>query len=158
MPHAGCRVRTGRVSNVERVHVSERLAPVAGSAARARTLVDESFASWGCADLAPDARLVAAELVANAVCHAATTIELGLELADGYVRVSVADRAGGVPIVEHPGPDELGGRGMQIVERLSDSWGFERRDGGKVVWARWRIRPPRRRATAEETEAFSPRS
>jgi hypothetical protein len=41
----------------------------------------------------------------------------------------------GVVVPRIAEPDALNGRGLVIVEALSTRWGWEPRDGGKVVWA-----------------------
>ncbi|MGW2053676.1 ATP-binding protein [Streptomyces sp. NPDC001840] len=57
-------------------------------------------------------------------------------------RVEVTDRAPGVPYVEQPSSgeepvDELaeGGRGLLLVEAVTDRWGVTpQKSGGKTVW------------------------
>jgi anti-sigma regulatory factor (Ser/Thr protein kinase) len=87
-----------------------------------------------------DARLVASELVTNAVLHSGGTHEDLLE-----VRVS-RNENGIVISVRDPGrsggdatswPDHLkttGGLGLIVVEALASRWGTEREDG-YTVWA-----------------------
>ena len=43
----------------------------------------------------------------------------------------------GVPVLQHPGPDEESGRGLEMVDALSQDWGWESAPGGggKRVWA-----------------------
>ncbi len=81
--------------------------------------------------------LLSSELLANAVLHGAAGTEIGLRmaLADGVVRVSVADEGERNPVVLHNEPTAPNGRGMAIVEAMSSRWGVdERDDGGKTVW------------------------
>ncbi|HZI92578.1 MAG TPA: ATP-binding protein [Thermoleophilaceae bacterium] len=73
---------------------------------------------------AGDAELIVSELVANAVMHGVGQIALTLWLAEGRIRGEVAD-AGLGPPPRPPGPGEgsIGGRGLAIVDSLSDRWG-----------------------------------
>lgn len=43
----------------------------------------------------------------------------------------------GAPTIRHPGQDEESGRGLEMVEALSEDWGWENVSGwsGKRVWA-----------------------
>jgi hypothetical protein len=43
----------------------------------------------------------------------------------------------GAPAIRHPGQDEESGRGLEMVEALSEDWGWESVSGwsGKRVWA-----------------------
>jgi hypothetical protein len=40
-------------------------------------------------------------------------------------------------VVRHPGPDEESGRGLEMIDALSEDWGWESVPGwkGKRVWA-----------------------
>ena len=54
---------------------------------------------------------------------------------DGVVVVEVADRNGaGVPDLRRADDEADGGRGLQIVERLSARWGWHRDRGQTVTW------------------------
>ena len=60
------------------------LPPRAASAAQARELVVTACSSWGLASLCDDVALVVTELVANAVRHAGTDIEVTVvHISDG---------------------------------------------------------------------------
>lgn len=79
--------------------------------------------------------LVVTEMVTNAVLHAATPSELRLRYADGVLRIEVAD---GNPSPPRPRPATAGdesGRGLLLIETLSQAWGCDAADSGKVVWA-----------------------
>ena len=92
--------------------------------------------SLGCAgERIPDIGLVIAELVTNAVVHARTPARLIGQREPGYVRIEVHDDSSERPTPRHLGTAQ-GGFGLTIVERLSESWGWNARPaGGKVVWA-----------------------
>ena len=53
----------------------------------------------------------------------------------GRIRVAVTDLAGGRLTVRSPGPDEPTGRGLAMVEMLSEEWGVEQlAAANKTVW------------------------
>ena len=79
--------------------------------------------------------LMVSELATNSIRHAHAEFDLTVANVDGEVRVEVTDRAGGEPRMRRAGPDDPTGRGLQIVNLLSDAWGVEHRaDTGKTVW------------------------
>jgi anti-sigma regulatory factor (Ser/Thr protein kinase) len=79
------------------------------------------------------AELMASELTANAVRHARTDFELAIR-SDSLIRVEVSDCGPGEPTLLSPSREEVAGRGLQIVQALSDEWGVNRAEGGKTVW------------------------
>ncbi len=86
-----------------------------------------------------DARLVVSELVANAVQHGRPSpdgfLNLGWELNPRRFVLSVED-GGDQPILPREAePDAVDGRGLHIVESLSDSWTVERDAGTTMVCA-----------------------
>ncbi len=74
------------------------------------------------------------ELIANAVTHGEPPIVLTLEINRGVLFVAVTDAAPDLPTVRRPSSDAESGRGMQLVDVLSDAWGVERLSPGKRVW------------------------
>jgi anti-sigma regulatory factor (Ser/Thr protein kinase) len=78
--------------------------------------------------------LLVTELASNAVRHTNTAIEVVIEERRGRVRVSVRDASTRRPRRRHSGPDDVDGRGLQIVEALADRWGVDLDGGGKSVW------------------------
>jgi anti-sigma regulatory factor (Ser/Thr protein kinase) len=90
-----------------------------------------------------DVALVVSELAANAVRHGRTPYTVSITQQPGTVRVEVQDRGGGSPVMRHPEATAIGGRGLQIVDAVSRSWGVERVPDGKFVWAELRAERPR---------------
>lgn len=88
----------------------------------------------GYPETTPAAELLVTELVTNAVLHARTTVEVTVEPRGPMVRVGVADSSPRPPRRRKHSVDSGTGRGLVLVERMSDSWGVEPRSGGKVVW------------------------
>jgi anti-sigma regulatory factor (Ser/Thr protein kinase) len=97
------------------------------------------FASETLADLPAHAfepiELMVSELATNSVRHSHTEFRLTIGRTSAEIRVEVRDCGGGDPAKRCPGPEEPSGRGLQIVELLSDAWGVDRAEGpGKTVW------------------------
>ena len=87
-------------------------------------------------DLVDTAELLVSECVTNAVRHAETGGEVRLSRSGDGVRVEVADEGGGRPVLRHPRPHELHGRGLALLGALAARWGIEGDDAarGKTVW------------------------
>jgi hypothetical protein len=117
------------------------------SARNARRLTRTTLRDWGLGALAEDAEAIVGEFVANAVTHAALLAEegrrvgpdnLGLRLLRraGEVTCAVLDPSDAAPVLKAPGNAEESGRGLQMVDALSDVWGWSPVAGrGKAVWA-----------------------
>jgi two-component sensor histidine kinase len=93
-----------------------------------------------CGAAITDAALVLSELLSNALRHATPLPGSGLRVAwsldAGSVRVSVSDGgAQTLPELGEPNPSTTGGRGLRIVDRLSQCWGTCSDDEGTTVWA-----------------------
>lgn len=78
--------------------------------------------------------LMVSELTTNCVQHAHSDFDVEIEQSAGVIRVEARDRGEGRPTVRSPTPREPSGRGLKVVEALSDAWGIEPQDEGKVVW------------------------
>ncbi|MCK8677990.1 ATP-binding protein [Streptomyces lichenis] len=109
------------------------------SAAVARELVRAALDRWGLTELVDDAALVVTELVANAVDHApdGATIRVAvIRIRTTRIRISVVDGAAHrLPPLRAAGPDAERGRGLLLVEALSDQWGVDLLPWGKRVRA-----------------------
>jgi len=84
-------------------------------------------------ELVEAAELLTSELTSNCVRHARTDFELVID-SDPQVRVEVRDGGGGRPSRLAPSPQDPSGRGLGIVEALSESWGIAPERSGKTVW------------------------
>jgi anti-sigma regulatory factor (Ser/Thr protein kinase) len=104
--------------------------PTAVSAARelVRTTLDGRPA-----ELIDAAELMTSELVSNCVRHAQTDFEVRI-CAREEVRIEVRDSGEGSPRVLSPTPREPTGRGLRIVDAMSQRWGVNSEPSGKVVW------------------------
>ncbi|MGW5415483.1 ATP-binding protein [Actinomadura geliboluensis] len=106
-----------------------------------RTLVGLRLASWGLSGSCDDVKLIASELVTNAVVHP--------EGEGGLIRVRFRREACGVLLevwdssdsmpVRKEDAEGLGGRGLAIVEAVAAECGvWPTEPHGKWVWARYR--------------------
>ncbi|GAA1900968.1 hypothetical protein GCM10009736_81540 [Actinomadura bangladeshensis] len=112
-----------------------RAAPQTEAVEYARRLAARTMRTWALMDREELVTAIVAELVANAVRHAGTALELRLLRGPGRVRVEVRDRAAQLPRLTVPGPLDESHRGLFIVDRFANSWGADPVTGGKVVWA-----------------------
>jgi anti-sigma regulatory factor (Ser/Thr protein kinase) len=78
--------------------------------------------------------LMISELATNCVQHAHSNFEIAIETSRRQIRVEARDSGGGRPAPRSPGPTEPTGRGLRIVEAMSESWGVSPASSGKVVW------------------------
>lgn len=99
-----------------------------------RAVVEALSAAERSAEFCDVAELLVSELVTNAVRHATGGVQLDLSVSPPTTRVTVFDHSAERPVVGAAGFDEVGGRGLLLVESLADQWGWEPRCGGKQVW------------------------
>lgn len=64
-----------------------------------------------------------------------------LEGSGRRLRVEVEDSSGALPRRREAGEDGVSGRGLLLVDRLTDTWGVEARGGGKAMWCEFRVAP-----------------
>jgi anti-sigma regulatory factor (Ser/Thr protein kinase) len=85
-------------------------------------------------EIAEAAELMTSELATNSVRHAHSDFELAILISQDQIRVEVSDHGQGQPVPRSPTPQEQSGRGLQIVQALSDTWGISPSPNGKLVW------------------------
>ncbi|WP_063783182.1 ATP-binding protein [Streptomyces sp. XY431] len=116
-------------------------------------------------DVIETARLLVSELATNAVRHSKSdtvgslfseacpvqTITLALMLGRGRLLLSVRDSDCRPPVVKSVGEDAESGRGIFLVEALSEHWGYYHLPAaaGKVVWSELTLVAPDLRIGAE---------
>nr|WP_255643814.1 anti-anti-sigma factor [Actinoplanes polyasparticus] len=113
------------------------LDPVVGAARRSRELITEVCARWDRHDLAGPACIVVTELVNNVVVHARTAMNVLVATHGAGISVAVRDHSTHTPTYTGaPVPSTAyGGRGMLLIDSVSERWGSLPLDDGKVVWA-----------------------
>ena len=107
-----------------------------------RRFVHTRAVTLGAADLADDAALIAAELLANAVQHGEPPVVVCVQGRQGALSIEVRDGSSRSPVQPAPSTSNMTGRGLALVEALSAEWGVRREPGGgKTVWCELRTDP-----------------
>jgi anti-sigma regulatory factor (Ser/Thr protein kinase) len=109
------------------------LEPQPTSVAKARELARDQLLDWGLEQLVDTTELLVSELATNALRHGYGDIRLRL-LLDRTLVCEVWDSALLQPRRRRARDTDEGGRGLQLVSLLSQSWGSRRTHGGKTVW------------------------
>jgi anti-sigma regulatory factor (Ser/Thr protein kinase) len=99
----------------------------------ARRAVVALLGGWGYRDRGwlDAAAVVVSELVTNAVRYGGGCVALQVEAHGDEVVVSVADGSSVVP--RRRDPDDVGGRGIALIEALAADWTVRDHEGGKQV-------------------------
>lgn len=122
------------------------LSPVPESVAAGRQWSREAIADWKLDEVADVAAQLVSELVTNSVEHAQTEfVRLMVIHAEATLWIDVGDDdAANLPARRQAGPDDIGGRGLAIIEAMSDRWGVSVTDSGKSVWCAIAVPRPER--------------
>ncbi|MEU7021604.1 ATP-binding protein [Streptomyces sp. NPDC046203] len=123
--------------------ITFRLSRHRRSASRARAVLHAVLGDWGAGrELLEAAELVLSELVTNALrVPVPSDRQVGVRIAHsatgGMLRLEVSDAGDGRPEIQKPEAEDTHGRGLQIVDALTDNWGVSPRPGGigKTMWA-----------------------
>lgn len=107
------------------------------SVSKARTLMRTILTAHDHQDALDPALLIMSELVTNAAIHGtqSDTVKLLCELDDDILTMGVIDYDERQPVILHAGVDDERGRGLMLVDSISDEWGCRPHDGGKLVFA-----------------------
>jgi anti-sigma regulatory factor (Ser/Thr protein kinase) len=117
-----------------------RLATGPAAAGEARHRLRDAIRSWQVPVDLDAALLLTSELVTNAVRHeagqGAQAVVLTIACSRGRLRVDVHDTSRFLPAMAEADADAYAetGRGLLLVETLSDEWGFYRTPAGKAVY------------------------
>ncbi len=112
------------------------------SAAAARRLAQVVvLREWGLTPkMTEDAVLLVSELVGNAVRHTgARVFGLRMRRRRGWIRVEVRDPSRGLPCLMPVQEMDISGRGLMLVDKLSDRWGVDLLPRGKTTWFEMRV-------------------
>jgi anti-sigma regulatory factor (Ser/Thr protein kinase) len=126
-------------------HSALDLRPLPSAVPSARLHAKFVICEWGFPAIASDCELLVAELVTNAVTHAARVVtaadlppvRLRLSGRGRGVQIEVWDASSEMPqLHSDPLSEEPGGRGLVLVAGLASRWGAYRTEGGgKCTWA-----------------------
>ncbi|MEU8628081.1 ATP-binding protein [Streptomyces sp. NPDC048669] len=112
------------------------------SAATARRLTScVVLRQWGLSPQTGEyAVLLVSELVGNAVRHTGARV-FGLRMLRrrGWIRIEVRDPSRGLPCLMPVQVMDISGRGLFLVDKLSDRWGVDLLPRGKITWFEMRI-------------------
>ncbi|MGW3508847.1 SpoIIE family protein phosphatase [Streptomyces sp. NPDC000994] len=109
---------------------------------RARHMIRTAVRAWGAGEDSYEIELVADELITNALIHTEGAAIVTLRVLSGpdrRLRIEVEDSSSALPRRREPGEDGVSGRGLLLVDRLTDVWGVEARGGGKCVWCEFAV-------------------
>jgi hypothetical protein len=105
----------------------------------ARHFVIDTLQRWGAEQSVIDnAALVVTELTTNAMMHAGSDSKVRIWASREVIGIAVEDEVGVLPIQRTPRSLASTGRGLSMVAVLSQQWGADVLDDGKVVWAELR--------------------
>ncbi|MEV6314642.1 ATP-binding protein [Streptomyces sp. NPDC051776] len=123
---------------VEEVRLPSRPESAATARRLAQTVV---LRQWGLSvQLAEHAILLVSELVGNAVRHTgARTFGLRMLRRRGWIRIEVRDPSRGLPCLMPVHELDTSGRGLFLVDKLSDRWGVDLLPCGKTTWFEMRV-------------------
>lgn len=118
------------------------LDPDPGNVRAARLFVHDLLADDLHSPVRDLAVLLTSELVTNAFMHAASRVEVRVATDDRKVDIEVSDWGIGEPQVVAARPLAQGGRGMALVDTLTDEWGVRHGTDTKTVWFSITVDPP----------------
>lgn len=101
---------------------------------QARKMLREALSDSGAEHLVESATVVLSEVITNAFVHVGAEVRLQVWATADAVRVEVEDDARYLPARRHYASTAGTGRGLQLIEELTDRWGAAARTTGKTVW------------------------
>jgi anti-sigma regulatory factor (Ser/Thr protein kinase) len=110
------------------------------SASTARRLSVSVLRQWSLPQLADTVELLVSELVGNAVRHTgARTFGIRMLRRRGWIRVEIRDPSRALPCLLPVRELDISGRGLFLVDKLSDRWGVDLQARGKTTWFELRV-------------------
>ncbi|MEU2869801.1 ATP-binding protein [Streptomyces olivoreticuli] len=120
----------------------------------ARKAVRSQILNWGLSqEIADTAELLVSELVTNAVIHAHGS-EFCFVICRAWnqaLSVIVVDDGHGTPQCREKSDSSTNGRGLILVDCLSDSWGVHNLSRGKAIYFRLKAQMP---ARAQDSKTY----
>ena len=102
---------------------------------RARRILSRALRGWGIdGEDAEVAVLLTSELVTNAIRHGAAPVRVRAGVGARGLRIEVDDESRATIRPRRAALSDVDGRGLHLVDTLSDRWGCRSAGGGKRVW------------------------
>ncbi|WP_277033632.1 ATP-binding protein [Actinacidiphila oryziradicis] len=112
------------------------------AAQSAREFVTTTLTGWGLTTRIDNVRLCVSELACNALTHGTVPghgFLVRVTADDDFLLIEVHDSSDHRPYIRQLTDIDDSGRGLRLVEAMSDCWGVEERESiGKVVWSRFK--------------------
>ena len=106
---------------------------IAGALSVARSLVLATLHDAP-GDVRDLAALLTTEVLGNAILHASAPFSLAIDQKGPCIRVEVGDAGTMPPQVKRYGPMSSTGRGLRLLESLTEEWGWNPTKSGKLLW------------------------
>ncbi|MGH9076115.1 MAG: ATP-binding protein [Acidimicrobiales bacterium] len=119
----------------------------------ARRFVRAALGDWGADEWEWAASQLVTELATNAVIHARSPFRVEVALSTTGLRICVTDGSARQPLLRAHGVRATTGRGLTLVDSLSESWGFTVEGAGKQVWVQLGARSASRSDGTERSGA-----
>jgi PAS domain S-box-containing protein len=116
------------------VAASVALDPDPRNVREARRVLRRALLRSGAEHLVERATVALSELITNAFVHVGTGVRVNFWSTAHGVRVEVEDGGTHAPIRRHYTDTAGTGRGLQLLQELTDRWGTDPVPGGKTVW------------------------
>ena len=100
-----------------------------------RRFVAEVLPGWGADQLVGYSQIIACELATNAMMHARSPFRLSITRKPAAIEIAVRDASTLRPETRPIDPNRPGGRGLVLVDRIAQRWGYRDEVDGKTVWA-----------------------
>lgn len=102
----------------------------------ARRFLTDAFCAAHSRSVLEDAMLLTSETITNAVLYGGPPIVLAVECTESAMEIRVRDGSPELPRRNDPDEYAQHGRGLVLVDVLSDAWGVDAGPDGKAVWFR----------------------
>jgi anti-sigma regulatory factor (Ser/Thr protein kinase) len=110
------------------------LEPTVEAVGAGRRMVSAALSDWDLDGLSYTATLLTSEVLTNSVLHARTPILLTIErTGTGAVTISVRDGSKFVPRRRRHAREATTGRGLELLDRLAQSWRVQTEGDGKTI-------------------------